>query len=143
MLLRGDSSEIIETLIKKGVNVNETATSGFTALMCTAECGFYDSVRTLIDTGADVNMVSEDGNTALFYAWNVKCVQVLLGSGVKINIRNKNGHNAVQNWIKEKWYIKQRKVIRCLFAAGETPPDDANVRGIPFKTKMEESGIIL
>ena len=103
---QGGSSEIIETLIKKGVNVNETATDGCTALMRAAECGFYDCVRTLINAGADVNMVSEDGNTALFYAWNVKCVKVLFRSRAKINIRNNNGHNALQNWIVEKWYIK-------------------------------------
>ena len=137
------SSEINETLIKKGANVNETATFGFTALMCAAECGFYDSVRTLINAGADANMTSTDGETALFFPYNVKCSQVLLGSGAKINIRNKHEQNALQNWIKEKWYIKQRKVIKCLFAAGETPPDDATVRGIAFKTKMEESGIVL
>ena len=139
-----DNCYAIERLLQAGANVNMRSDhKGETALMWVAGKGCRDCALALIDVGADVNMVSEDGNTALFYAYNVKCIQALLCSGAKINMWNKNGHNALQNWIKEKWYIRQKKVSKCLFAAGETPPDNTTLRGILFTAKMEESVIIL
>ena len=111
-------------------------------MMYAAEGGFYDCIRTLVNSGADVNVVLEDGSTPLFYAGNVKSVQVLLGSGAKINIRKKNGRNVLQNLIMDRWCKYHRKVIKCLFAAGETP-GSAPVRKVLVAAHVEESGIAL
>ena len=59
-------SDVVRTLLKKGTNVNEKTTGGYTALHVAAILGSHDIVRMLLDKGADVNAKDYVGNvTAL------------------------------------------------------------------------------
>ena len=154
MTVRKGCSECTVALIAAGADVNLTSssrtTSGVPALISAAQCGFYDCIRILIDAGTDVNFVSAIGETALFHALNANSAKVLLASGAKINFRNSKGRNALQSWIVDKYFIYHKKLLKCLFAAGESP-DDTTVRRIPLRgitsdtlrDSVGEPGIIL
>ncbi|MGD9263871.1 MAG: ankyrin repeat domain-containing protein, partial [Methyloceanibacter sp.] len=62
---RGNNIKELETLIKKGANVNDTSRFGWTALMFAAWKGHEKAVEALLDAGADPDVVSKriTGNT--------------------------------------------------------------------------------
>ena len=58
-------SDVVQTLLEKGMDVNAENNRGETALHVAARYGKSDVVRTLIDKGADVNAENNRGETAL------------------------------------------------------------------------------
>ena len=89
--------ECVDLLIKSGADVNKPAEGlsatwgvshpGDTALMHTASMRDHRSVNLLIQAGADVNALNARGECALDQATDVKCLRLLLQSGVKIYAR--------------------------------------------------------
>lgn len=60
---------IIDLLLEKGIDVNETSRrSGFTALMAAVCYGRIDIVKLLLDAGADAGAVDSKGLRALDFA---------------------------------------------------------------------------
>ncbi len=83
-------SDLVEDLLKKGVNPNITEPyRGNTGLIVSMEEGSMDVFNLLVNTpGIDLNKRARNGNTALMLAaWksNVPAVKTLLSKGAKVN----------------------------------------------------------
>ena len=89
----------LNLLIKAGADVN--AARGVTPLMNAFHSGHPKCVLSLIEAGADVNSTTKDGNTALIIVsgssmnFNIKCVELLLRLGAKVNLFNNKKQNAL------------------------------------------------
>lgn len=81
--LNGDT-QTVESLLKRGVNVNACDPVGRTALMFAAINLRLDIVNLLLEYGADVNVRANDGGSALMLAalsGDAEIVQTLLKKG--------------------------------------------------------------
>ena len=119
----GRSKEFYQMFIAAGVDVNakmSESCGGETPLMqCLGNCQ-YDCAELLIKAGADVNITCEDNlATALFRAQETDGVKLLLRSGARINVRNKEGKNALEQELSRK-RRKLEEYYLVLFATGET-----------------------
>jgi ankyrin repeat protein/8-oxo-dGTP pyrophosphatase MutT (NUDIX family) len=69
MLCAGlDDTDMMETYLKQGGNINYQDEDGYTALMLAARWSRLDSIRFLIKNGADATIKNSKGMTALDYA---------------------------------------------------------------------------
>lgn len=78
------SPEILDLLLKNGMDINIRGEDGQTLLMNSVICSDEEMVAALLARGADVNACSEDGDTALFYAVSgddAEAVRMLLKAG--------------------------------------------------------------
>ena len=115
--------ESIDVLINAGADVNTRDKMGRTALFLATSKGITDSVITLIRGGADVNMDDIHGNTPVMELtssdeFNEKILQQFLYAGAKVNVVNKFGHNALEDYIVNAEPIVER-IAMILCAAGE------------------------
>lgn len=62
---RNGHKNVVEILLRAGMDVNFRCSSGTAALHEAALCGKDSVVRTLLEFGADVNVTDSDGRTAL------------------------------------------------------------------------------
>lgn len=62
------TAKLVAYLLTHGADVNETASSGETALMKAASAGYLATVNVLLTAGADVHLQSDDGWNAGHYA---------------------------------------------------------------------------
>jgi uncharacterized protein len=92
--LRG-RTEIVRFLLDRGLDVNTTDSSGYTALMAACQERKSDVVQLLLERGADVNAVTRDGGaTALFYACDrddVAAAKMLLEKGADPDLKPRFG----------------------------------------------------
>ena len=120
-------SNMCTVLIEAGADVNVKALGGCTPLMDAMDDSKYSCAEALIKAGADTNITCDQDNTALFWAadrdcgWTktAECAKLLLRSGARINVRNKKGHNAVENTLSTA-SGKIGETFLTLIAAGET-----------------------
>ena len=118
-------AEIVEMLIKAGADVNAPDLYGQPQILSAVRKGTWSHLKFVIESGADVNAVDLHNNTALMCAadkYNTaesdSCLRVLLQSGARINIVNKDHHNALsQHWERRR---PDGNICLLLFAAGET-----------------------
>ena len=85
--------EIIEILIKRGIDVNCQDAMGNTPLICASSFGHKEIIEILIKIGADLNIKSYNGHTALSIAclYGYKnIVKFLINSGAIINLESLN-----------------------------------------------------
>ena len=96
---------IIEKLIEKGVNIEQTEKYGKqTALISTAYKGKTEMVKFLLEKGANIHATDSRGNTALFHAaWNghLDIIKLLLEKGSVLDQRNSMNWNALLQTILE------------------------------------------
>lgn len=86
----------IDLLLKYGANPNARfADTGMTVLAFAALKNDTVVVRKLLEYGADVNLCDKEGNTALMYAKDISCAQLLLKSGANPNIKTSHGATAL------------------------------------------------
>lgn len=86
--------EMVEELLNRGAQVDNSNVFGRTALMMAARRGNVSMMKRLISHGADINHQDGAGLTALHCAvrsGNVEAVRALIGSGADINIADVNG----------------------------------------------------
>ena len=84
----------MRSLLKKGAQVNQKDSHGWTALIHASAAGRPDVIRALIKAKADVNAQDKDGNTALMIAGmfgHRKAVETLLQAKADPNLRDKEG----------------------------------------------------
>ncbi len=89
----------IEELLKSGVNINETAEFGDTALIIASEDGMTNSVEALLAHNPDLNIQNNNGNTALIRAVatdHMKIAAMLLEKGANQTIQNQYGETALK-----------------------------------------------
>jgi len=84
----GGFTELLNTLIDLGADVNAAQGKGWTALMGAAQTGNYGLVKTLLDKGADPARKNGNGETALALAMkadkrNQEVIDPLTESGKK------------------------------------------------------------
>ena len=126
--------EIVEFLIKLGMNINQRGFYGATALMLTAKTPYtLPTLKLLIDKKADVNCVNDDGFSALMYAsslGNVEAVRLLIDAGANINHQDRWGYTALMRSIESVSYALHPNIncVRFLIQAGS----DINIEGSPF-----------
>jgi ankyrin repeat protein/energy-coupling factor transporter ATP-binding protein EcfA2 len=85
----------VESLLKKGANVNDKNNEGNTPLMLAAANGHKDSVEFLLKNGANVNDKNNEGNTPLILAaanGHKDSVEFLLKNGANVNDKNNEGN---------------------------------------------------
>lgn len=90
----------VAALLDAGVDVDQTDSDGITSLSWAAIANRVDMAKLLIARGADVNHVDRKGMTPLLYAASVDfgdaaTVELLIRSGARLDVRNKEGLNAL------------------------------------------------
>ena len=78
----------IESLLRKGADVNTKDGKGFSLLMCCSKNNDINSINTLLSYGVKINEKDTKGNTALDYAVatnNINIVKMLVENGALIN----------------------------------------------------------
>ena len=107
--------QVIETLIRKGVHVNEKNKDFLTPLHIAAENSHYDLMDLLLRHGAKVNVLDALGQTALHRCArddNVQACRVLLTYDVDVSIVSLQGYTAAQVASENVLKILQGKLIR-------------------------------
>ncbi|MCB0326389.1 MAG: ankyrin repeat domain-containing protein [Bdellovibrionales bacterium] len=91
--------DLLQSLLKKGVDVNVKNANGDTALVWSAYRDQVDLVTFLIEKGADVNAKGTYGEDALIVASNsasLDLVKLLVGAGADINSRDSQGNTPLR-----------------------------------------------
>jgi ankyrin repeat protein len=68
MAARAGRTDLINTLVEVGADINKPAVLGWTPLMFAAAEGHPETVSALLEAGADVNATNGPGRTALMFA---------------------------------------------------------------------------
>jgi ankyrin repeat protein len=85
---------IVDALIARGADVNETGKGLATPLMGAALAGQLEIARTLLAHGADATAIGEDRVTTVhcaLFGGNVELARLLLDKGADVNARDKEG----------------------------------------------------
>lgn len=95
----GDAA-LVEYLISKGANPNDTDDDGITALGVAAINNHANVVRVLLARGAKVNHVDKLGMTPLLYAASIDfgdtaVIERLIAGGADLKAKNKQGMTAL------------------------------------------------
>ena len=121
------SGECIDLLLKAGVDRNIRDRYGRTALFGGVCYGSVECIDLLLKAGADVNVTDDECNTVLLQAMNsLRGIKKVLQEGVKVNIRNNSGLNALTRLLyicTHTWRIPvepDKELVMMHFAAGET-----------------------
>ncbi|MDC7224947.1 MAG: ankyrin repeat domain-containing protein [Spirochaetales bacterium] len=91
--------DIVELLIERGADPDETKESGYTFLMRAVEAGFEDLTRLLIAEGADLTKENTKGSNLFHFAAKSQMfwlIDELIAQGVDINKINTPGYSPVQ-----------------------------------------------
>lgn len=126
--------ELVELLLKFGINPNAQNNKGQTALHCAVEDGFKESCRALINHDSNLNMKDNQGEqTPLHYAaWcgDYEIADLLIRSGADINAKDIEGqtplHAAVWGNIEPHKLINHIRTATRLIQAG------ANINAITY-----------
>ena len=122
--------DYLELFLKAGADVNRRDEQQRTVLHVATERCHYECVNKLINAGAEVNAVAEDDITPLMSAITgptgrgihlvdrIKCVQSLLKSGARVNMRTTCGQNALDRYLATQTEVN-KEIAMLLFAAGE------------------------
>jgi ankyrin repeat protein len=97
---KNGSLEIVQEILNKNVDVNETSNNGGTALVRAASWGKLDIVIQLLKKDADVNAKNNDRDTALMCAsanGYLNIVKKLLSEGANLFLKDKNGNTALDD----------------------------------------------
>lgn len=89
---------LVESLVRDGIDINSRNEYGETALIRAAENGKLDVVQFLIRSGANVDVVDYGGNSALMYASRYdhpEVVRELLRAGASLWLKNIYDFNAL------------------------------------------------
>lgn len=105
-----ENEEVVQTLVKTGIDLNYRNMEGFTPLLCAAEKGNIKIVKMLLDHGADCNYTGRlsDGNlgsgdpvivwTPLFNAalyGHPEVMKLLIKHGANVDFRDERGRTAL------------------------------------------------
>lgn len=110
--------DMVQYLVKSGVDINAQNNVGETALMfATRRGGRFDVVRFLVKSGADINSKCAYGTTTLMwasYGGYLDIVRFLVKEGADINHQSDNENTAL-TWASDKGHLD---VVRFLVEEG-------------------------
>ncbi len=130
------NKEVVEMLLKSGVDPNIQNEYGNTALMWASVNNHKEIVEMLLKVGVDPNVQSNSGNTALYWAsqnGHKEIVEMLLNVGADPNVQKKSGYTALY-WAATEGY---KEIIEMLLDAGVDP----NVRDKYGKTALHSASM--
>ncbi len=106
---------VVALLLERGANPRVCDNSGWTPLHCAASSGSLEGLEKLLDAcGDDVNAVNSDGETPLLVAIRMQRADIaraLVSARADINIRGKDGRNAVDLARAEKLHDLGRELL--------------------------------
>jgi len=142
--------EIINFLIKEGMNINVKTTDGFTPLYYTVKNNNLKLAKFLINEGVNVNEKNIIEDTPLHYAFSdnieLDIIEFLIKEGADINAKNRNGntpldlakHGKYKNIVE---ILKDEQTINKLFLVCEKGTLDT-VKSIISELKQKGINII-
>ncbi len=107
---------IARILLDLGVDPNKSNSTGETALLLAAQCGFSQVMELLLEAGADPNVADAEGDTPLHQAtWHERetMVELLLQNGADVNAQNTKGESVLSQ-------TRDEDIVALLKAAGAT-----------------------
>jgi ankyrin repeat protein len=101
---KGDNADVIMSLIKAGINVNEVEKAiGHSPLSLATYKNLKNTVKALLDSNADPNHIIESGDSVLQIAVannNLDIVKMLLEKGANPISSNKEGNSLIEMALK-------------------------------------------
>ena len=96
---RNNQTEVVDYLIREGMDVNSVDSDGFSALFYAAQFGNVATVDSLLKAGADIDFLNtEDKRSALYQAvasFRTDIALLLLERGARINLITGRGFTAL------------------------------------------------
>ena len=92
------NSNVINTLVKCGFDIDEEDYQYYTPLMYACKTGNLNIIRDLIQAGARIDIKNSFGETPLMYACeirNLEVVRELIGNRANVNMQDKEGKTAL------------------------------------------------
>ncbi|RGP77704.1 ankyrin repeat domain-containing 52 [Fusarium longipes] len=89
--------EMLERLLKSGVDARMTATDGFSLLHYAAGYNSPQVAQLLIDNGVDVSATDDEGFTPLHRASKLEMARTLLNNGAIVDAKGRNGNTALHS----------------------------------------------
>ena len=104
---RGDNADIVLTLIKSNININDTEIlnfqkgfEGHSPLTLAAKLNFKNTVKALLDNSANLDyQIPHNNNTALHFAVfnsSLEIVKLMISHRANIDLKNKSNKNPVE-----------------------------------------------
>ncbi|KAJ3641462.1 hypothetical protein Zmor_027969 [Zophobas morio] len=135
-----DTTDIVNLLITRGIDVNIQNKSGATALHLVCEKGSHESAHILLKYGSSINVVDKDNCSALHYAsksWteNRNIIKLLIEKGIDVNIQDESGNTALLFACKNCDY----EITEMLFKVGSSinDMDKENNNALHYAAKAE------
>ena len=125
----GGQVGVMAELIERGVGIDQTTPTGWTALMSAAWRNRPEALLS-VDRGAAVNRFTEDGSTALSYAagrGHDSVVELLIKCGAELDHRDAGGATALLTAAREG----REAAVKLLIEAGAPMSTAAITRGRP------------
>jgi len=89
-----NDTDLLETLIDLGADINITDNFGFNALLnCNDHETSIKKIKVLIDKGINIDQCLEDGKNALFRFKNMQIIKLLMHANIDYYAINKEGRN--------------------------------------------------
>ena len=138
-----DSASIVQTLLKKGANIDAGCNLGRTALMYSFKWGSHETSELLLEQGAAVDAKDTLGDTALIVAagyCSTKAIELLLNHKADIEARDKFGLNPLIKASKCGW----EDVVQLLLDRGAkiSTKDNEDKTAIDHAAARERGNII-
>lgn len=108
-----DNGERIESILKRGADVDARDGQGMTALMYAAKAGNRENVKVLLDNGADVNARDSEGVTPLMDAVlgrDVAIMLMIIERGADTDAQDRYGMTA-RKWAEEEGHEEASMAI--------------------------------
>ena len=90
---------ICSYLLEKGANPFKKKVFGMYPIHVACDRGYHSVLKVFLDRNCDLNRIDDNGDTPLHLSslrGNLKCVELLLLAGAKVDIRNKDDKTALE-----------------------------------------------
>ncbi|KAI1772491.1 hypothetical protein F4818DRAFT_454019 [Hypoxylon cercidicola] len=138
------TTAVIRSFIDKGVDVDQTDTSGLTLLHKAAREDQHGVVQFLLENGADIEKTTPEGNTALHMAVSGEAHEVLrVLKQKKANVKARNNQEYTPfHWAVAEWRSKEILVI--LHSMNMEVETKNNYGDTPLQTaiRMQNVGLV-
>ncbi len=108
------ATNVVEQLLKSGVDANARPSNGTTALIRAASNNHVETVRVLLDNGANINATRNDGMTPLILAaffGHAGVAALLLEKGADLSARDQLGSTALQ-WASSRGHKETLELLK-------------------------------